>query len=182
MTLPRVLELRPDGWLGQSPAPELQALREEHHAETELSLRSEHRALPEVRGDGLEIRAEFKPLGAHFYGLVVRRSGDGQRGVTIGYDGRQIHLTGADPTGVSVGDGSLAGADFHVPFSLLPHEQTLTLHMFLDKCVLEVYVNGRACFTRALYSPSEDLGMAAFAEGGDAVLERLDVWRMRPVW
>jgi beta-fructofuranosidase len=182
MTLPRIFELRPDGWLGQTPAPELQALRGEHLSWSDVNLTNEHRVLPDVRGDCLEILAEFERGDTEMCGLLVRRSDDGERGVIIGYDGREMHITGVDPTGVFAGANSLIGADHHVRFEMLPSESTLTLHVFIDKCVLEVYVNGRACYTRALYSPLEDLGVAVFALGARAVAPRIDIWKMKPIW
>jgi len=183
MTLPRILTLRPDGWLAQEPAPELQSLREEHRAWKNLALNTQSRTLEDVRGDAQEILAEFQPGGAACYGMTVRRSDDGQRGVKIGYDGQQLHITGADPRGIfPAGGPALAGADYHVPLTLLETESTLKLHVLIDRCAMEVYVNGRACLSRAIYSPAEDLGTAVWAEGGAATVKSLDAWRIKPIW
>ncbi len=176
MTLPYVLSARPDGWLAQEPAVELQTLRDKHYTTANLSLGSDTMALPIV-GDALEIEAEFE-VGEGSCGLVVRRSDDGERGVVIGYDGSQIHVTGADPTAVFDGTDELAGADYHAPLQLLRSEDTLRLHLFIDKCALELFVNGRACFRRAIYSPFEDLGVAVFGAG----VSKLDVWTLKAAW
>ena len=56
-------------------------------------------------------------------------------------------------------------------------------HVFLDKSVLEVFVNdGRACVTQVVYPGPGDLGLEVFAEGGRATLLSLDVWQMASIW
>ena len=48
---------------------------------------------------------------------------------------------------------------------------------------MEVFVNdGRYSVTRVVYPGEKDLAVAAFAEGGDAALTRLDVWQMKGIW
>ena len=74
------------------------------------------------------------------------------------------------------------GADYHASLKLPQNESTLRFHVFIDKCVLEIYVNGIACFTRAIYSPPEDLGLAVFADGPCPLIKSIDVWEMKSVW
>ena len=182
MTLPRVLSLREDGRLGQEPADELHVLRGKHHQWSNLTLTDQVRALDGVKSDTLEILAEFDRGNEASHGLIVRRSSDGRRGVKVHYQDGQIHITGADPSKV-FGDAPFStGMDFHVPLTLLDHEETLQLHLFVDRCALELYVNGRACFSRAICSPPEDLGAAVFAEGGSATVKSLDAWNIKPIW
>jgi beta-fructofuranosidase len=98
--------------------------------------------------------------------LRVRRSDDGKRAVTIRCDGTML-----DVEGVKV---SLKRADEKAP---------LTLHLFLDKSVMEVFVNGgRACVTRVIYPGEEDKAVEVFAEGGTAILESLESWELSPIW
>ena len=62
-------------------------------------------------------------------------------------------------------------------------ERALDLHIFLDKCVLEVFASdGRVAMTRIVYPPLEDQAVALFAEGGAAHVDRLDAWRMKGIW
>ena len=183
MTLPRVLSLRPDRRLRQQPAPEISRLRVHHWTTPALVLREGARTLDGLSGDRIEILAEFAPTDEAAYGLVVRRSDDGERGVVIRVDGCHLHLTGADPEGIFSGAREpSAGGDYRVPFALREDEQVLRLHLFLDGCVMELFLNERACVTRAIYSPGEDLGVAAFAEGGSVELIRLDAWELKGTW
>ncbi len=61
--------------------------------------------------------------------------------------------------------------------------KTLKVRVFLDRSVMEVFINdGREVVTRVEYPEKEDLGIAAFAEGGKATLKSLDVWQMKSIW
>ena len=53
--------------------------------------------------------------------------------------------------------------------------------MFLDRSVLEVYCGGVALTDRTFSDPRA-LGLDLFAEGGDAWLTSLDIWKMSSMW
>ena len=183
MSLPTVLSLGPDGKTRQQPAPEIFRLRGKHRTMARLALRDTVRVMEGISGDRLEILAEFKPRDAAAFGLIVRRSNDGVRGVAISFDGSQVHLTGADPEGVFDGAREPSpGGDYRIPFVLLEEEEKLRLHLFLDGCVMEQFLNERACISRAIYSPPADRGVALFAEGGEVELLQLDAWEMSSAW
>ncbi len=166
MSLPRVLTLDKDQRLIQTPAPELKALRGEHVDIKELPLTSEEKNLETVRGDTMEIVAEFAVADAKAFGLRVRQSEDGKHAITMRY-----------------ANGSLNVAGTEVPLALAPHSKTLTLHVYLDKSVLEVFINdGVTSVTRVEYPGENDLGVSVFAEDGSATLKSLDAWRVKPIW
>ena len=75
----------------------------------------------------------------------------------------------------------MAGTE--VPLVLEDGSRTLKLHIFLDKSVLEEFIDaGRSSVTRAHYAEGGDLAIAVFAENGGAVLKSLDVWQMKSIW
>lgn len=62
------------------------------------------------------------------------------------------------------------------PLTLAPGEP-LRLHVFLDRSVVEIYANGRACLTSRIYPTRPDsLGVSLFARGGSARARSVDVW------
>jgi sucrose-6-phosphate hydrolase SacC (GH32 family) len=65
---------------------------------------------------------------------------------------------------------------------MLPQEKQLTFHLFLDKAVLELYVNGRACITRLIEHDEKNQRVAVFAEGGTAVVKSIDCWEVKSIW
>ena len=175
LTLPRILTLRPDGLLGVVPAPELHALRGTHHRLTNIELTPDSPPLLEVvRGDCLEIIATIEPGTATSCGLKVRCSPQDEEHTLILYDHTAGHVcidrerSSLDPTVVRGIDG---GA-----FVLGP-EEPLALHVFLDRSIVEVYVNGRACLTERIYpSRPDSLGIDLVAHGGRATVLSVDIW------
>lgn len=173
-TLPRVVSLREDGLLSFEPLPELKILRGEHHQESDISLSSSSYVLENAKGDVLEIIVQFEPQDAHTFGINVRRSEDGSRSMVIRYDDQGLEADGKR--------GLFNKDDKHGPFKLLEKEKTLTLRIFLDKRAVEIYVNGRACFSRLIDPDANDLGIEVFAEGGEANVSSIDIWKMNSIW
>jgi sucrose-6-phosphate hydrolase SacC (GH32 family) len=69
-----------------------------------------------------------------------------------------------------------------VPLVLEPGED-LTLRVFLDRSVVEVFANRRVCMTGRMYP--EDAGaveVALLAESGEATAKQLDAWQMKSIW
>ncbi len=180
MSLPRVLSLHPDGTLGQQPAPELQVLRGQHRRFKDIELSpASSGVLPDVQGDSLEILAEFEPSDAARFGIQVRRSPDGAEQTEIVCDLLERRLavnrerSSLDPTA-------------HRDAFAAPLEPTadgrLTLRLFLDRSVVEVFANDQACLTSRIYPTRADsLGLGLFARDGRVKLRSLDIWEMRAI-
>jgi beta-fructofuranosidase len=169
LTLPRVLTLRADGRLGIEPAEELRSLRGEHHRCGPLTLTpTSPNVLGGMKGDCLEIIAEFEPGDARLFGLEVLRSPDGKEKTVIGYDRSRKRLALGDKAG---------------DFDLVAGEETLRLLVFVDRSVVEVYANGRECMTNRAYPGGADsLGLSLFAEGGSVRVRSLAIWRLKSIW
>ncbi|HEU5012693.1 MAG TPA: glycoside hydrolase family 32 protein [Roseiflexaceae bacterium] len=179
MSLPRVVSMHPDGVLSLTPAPELQALRQSrtHLDNIDLARGSMHSL--EVHGDALEIIVEAELEATATFGLVVRRSPGGEEQTVIGYDAAAKRLfldrhqaSCDDDTALDVQGGELV---LHVG-------EPLRLHVFLDRSVIEVFANERACLTSRVYPTRADSnGLALVAEGGAARVTTMDVWWMAAI-
>ncbi len=176
--LPRTLDLK-EGRLVQEPVPEVETLRGGRRSLGQVRLKPGGSGLLKgFGGDCLEIAAEFDPGSAKRVGLKVRVSSDGGSSTSIYYDvasgrfGAEGNLLNPVPFR-ELGSG---------PAYLKPGEP-VRFRVFLDKCVLEAFLNGCACgasFKREL--PLDALGLDVICEGGEAVLRSLDVWEMKPAW
>jgi len=165
MSLPRVLTLDKANRLIQTPAPELKKLRGKHHEIKGLKLESEAQLLKDIEGDALEIIAQFAGGDADAFGLRLRQSEDGKSAITI-----------------RCADGKLNVAGTVVPLALNDAGK-LKLHVFIDRSVLEVFINdGRTSVTRVEYPGDKDLGVSVFAENGSVTLKSLDAWNMKSIW
>jgi beta-fructofuranosidase len=165
LSLPRVLTLRPDGLLGQDPPIELQGLRRAHWGERDKALNGEY--LVDVKSNACEIIAEFEVGDARIVGMDVRASNDFRSKNRIAYDTENAKLR-------------LDG--YSVDFELLEGENLLRLHAFVDRSVLEVFVNRRECGTLRPFHNIEDKAIRLFTEGGAARIRSIDIWEMGSIW
>ncbi|MBC8870509.1 MAG: GH32 C-terminal domain-containing protein [Planctomycetes bacterium] len=166
MSLPRILTLDENQRLVQTPATQLKKLRGQHVRVENLNIFSESKRIDAAQGDTIEILAEFEPEDATAFGLKVRCSEDGQDAVTIRYAAGILNVAGTE-----------------LPVASGENQKTLKLHVFLDKSVMEVFINdGIASVTRVNYPGEKDLGISAFAENGSVTLKSLDVWQMKSIW
>lgn len=164
LALPRVLTIGPDGHLQQAPVPELQQLRDRRYRLTDTAIDSAGYLLAELQGDALELQLLVEPGDDKFL-LRLRRAADGSRSVDICYDGTVLDVVGTQ-----------------VPLQL-GHHEPLKLHVFLDRSLLELFVNGgRLAITRVIDPPVEDVGVELLTEGGSAGLIALEAWTMQSIW
>ncbi len=173
-SLPRELTLSPQGHLLQQPAAELVALREELLVEL-ADIPLPDTVLPlEARGDRLEIEIVFDVAAEGRGGLIVRRSDDGTRGLSLARDERQRdpNLTPDQHVLEVTGLRAPVGRSFGAPFRL---------RVFLDGSVAEIHSERGPPITRVIDAAPDDLGLALFGEGLVLVHE-LRVWRLKSSW
>ena len=62
-------------------------------------------------------------------------------------------------------------------------EELLELRVFIDRSVVEVFVNGRQCVALRVYPGRDDsAGMSLRACGSEATLHSLDAWQMKSIY
>ena len=196
MTVPRLLSLDSGSQLQIDPVPELEVLRMDAHRLGSMDLAAGAEVAVEgVGGDCLELAVEIDLLNAREVGLKVRRSPGGKEETAVSYD------TEAAVLRVEVGRSSLdreirytryRGLQPHLsereqyvtaqegPFELAPGER-LTLRIFLDRSILEVFANRRQCVTQRIYPTRTDsTGISLFTRGGAARFLSLQAWTLAP--
>jgi len=176
--MPRVLTL--DGnRLRQDPLPEFETLRGQVHSLKNTRVTPETSGYLKLRGDALEIRAEFENQGASRFGVKVRLSRDGKTFVKVFYDAK---------TGEYGVDGNIARSlaflavsypDLGRGPSYIPNGKPVQMRIFLDKALIETFVNGQPCTTSVEDTNPLNDGLDLFSEEGAAMCTRLDIWEMR---
>lgn len=180
MSLPRVLAMLPDGSLGCEPADELQRLRGEGLSHNDLDLRPGEDLSLEMQGECVEVEVEADLTPGTRLVLTVLRSPEGEEGTDVYFDRRAGRL-GIDTTRSSL-DPAAHTRDSSGPLELRPGEP-LRLRVFVDRSVIEVFANGRACVTERAYPTRPDSkGIRIGVEGDSAQLGTVSVWRMRDIW
>ncbi len=179
-SVPRQLLLRADGTLGIEPVPELGILREDLYRVSNLVIPPDSSYVLNIQGNSLEIIAELDPGEAEECGIKVCCSPDGVEQTRIIYQ-RGTHRIAVDRSQASLDDH--VDRDTQSGPLALAQGETLRLHIFLDRSVIEVFANGRCCLTSRIYpSRADSVGVELFAHGRSARLQALQIWTMRSIW
>ncbi|MCB0204697.1 MAG: glycoside hydrolase family 32 protein [Anaerolineae bacterium] len=183
MSLPLEVSMELDGRLCVEPAQELASLRSQHWSFAgRLLADGTDEFLPDVSGDALEIVAQFEALSAGEFGLKLRASPDGREYTRLIVQPTQHQvIIKRDNTSLL---GDLDRDLCTAPIPAQGANGTITLRIFLDRSVLEVFVNGGLSSVVARIYPSlpESLGVGLFSRGGSARLKSLDIWSLASIW
>ena len=199
MTLPRRLTLtgNADGRaeLGIEPAGDIESLREDHQHIDGMTLPANQEVvLKGICGNAMEIIAEVEPNNAPMVEMNVFRSPNREEFTRIAFfrnrgyrsrDGgpdRQYSLIAIDSSYSSVLPDVLSRAPETAPVFVGPDEP-LSLRVFIDRSVVEVFVNGKQCVAMRVYPGREDsIGVSLRAQGQDSALKSLDAWQMKNIY
>jgi len=192
MTLPRRLTVAGDQ-LFTEPAGDLESLRREHThvASTPLPANQEI-VLDDVAGNAIEIIAEIDAHNAASVDLNVLRSPDREEFTRITFykeRGYRDRVTNTSTSAISIDStysSSAADVRSRAPETAqfpLPEGENLKLRIFIDKSVIEVFVNGVQCLALRVYPERQDsTGVSLRAQGQTANLVSLDAWQIQNIY
>jgi len=197
MSLPRRVYLsgKDNNDICIEPAEELELLRvaESHTEQTDIPLAANEPYIPDIKGDTLELIAEFEEKNVPVIEIKVMMSEDEkeytairifrQRGFTYlpafakDFTYRKAHesVIQLDTT------FSSTSANVRIPdeqsFWIAPEEK-LNVRVFLDKSIVEVFVNGKAAMAAKVSPDSEANRIAITARGGDLMMNKLESYEL----
>jgi len=195
MSLPRKLSLREDFFhnpLNVEPAGDIESLRGEHVHLGPMTIPANREIVLEgVEGNSMEVMAEFEPHNNQSLELKVLRSNDESEYTRILFmRNRGYRIRGVrKPCVVSI-DTSRSSLASDV--KLRPPEtaqvelsglEPLKIRVFIDRSVVEVFINGRQCVATRVYPENPDsLGVSIRALGNEAHLTYFDAWQMKSIY
>jgi len=191
MSVPQHLTLGSDKRLRISPIKELKSLRGEHkYIDKTVLPANKEVVLEAINGSTMELKAEIDPKNAPWVQLKVLRSPDDQEYTTItfyNYDKKLSYWY--DTPGLICLDGSRSTTRGDVTIrppekaAMARGSEPLKLRIFIDRSIVEVFANGKQYLAMRVYPGRADsVGVSIRAQGQDAVLNRLDAWRMQSIW
>jgi len=187
MTLPRLLTLAGKDALRIEPTGNIESLRTSHQrvGTTQLPANQEF-VLENIRGNTMEIVAEIDTKKAQMFEMNVLRSPNKEEYTRIaffrgrGYRGKS--LITIDSSYASLLPDVASRAPETAPV-LLAKNEPLKLRVFIDRSVVEVFVNGRQCVAMRVYpSRPDSVGVSMRSQGSGAVLKSLDAWQMKNIY
>ena len=203
MSLPRRLSLSASGEVQIEPAGDIESLRGHHTQIADCTIKGNSEIVfDQFAGNAMELSLEVETNGAPLIELDVLRSPDQQEYTRIAfYRDRSVKPIepgiGAGTPPNSEGTYSLVALDSShasiqpqarsrppeiAPVFLVP-EENLKMRVFIDKSIVEVFVNDRQCLAVRVYPGREDsVGVALRAVGRDVRLVALDAWEMKSIY
>jgi len=187
MTLPRRLTLSAKDELCIEPVGDIESLRYDHqHVDAMTLPANQEIILGNIRGNAMEMIAEIDPQNAQMVEMNVLRSPNREETTRImffknrGYG--RLSVISIDSSYSSLLPDVRSRAPETAPV-FIDQEESLKLRVFIDRSVVEVFINGRQCVAMRVYPGSEDsIGVSLRSQGQDAVLRSLDAWQMESIW
>jgi beta-fructofuranosidase len=190
-SLAQRLTLGPDKRLRLAPVAAVASLRGDGYrlGRTELAANQEI-VLDAVKGDSIELDVEIDPKSAASVTLSVFRSPNAEEQTTITLHNYDRHVNpwfhrrsviSLDSTRSSTLPDVLTRPPETAEFER--GNEPLRLRVFLDRSVVEVFVNERLYLATRVYpGRSDSTGVSFRAQGQGAVLTRLNSWPMKSIW
>lgn len=197
MTLPRRLTLG-GKWqdeLYQEPFADLSVLHDQHVELSDIHLKNnELYILHEAKGKAFELDVNINCTEIpQTLELEVLRSPDGAETTKISvfkYKGGMYAILPYSTDSVIMLDANHSSEDTDttpLPPEIAPlvmeSTEDLRLKVFVDKSIVEVFVNDKQCVCQRAYPIREDSeGITLRSRGGEAVIEKIDFWTMRSIY
>jgi len=164
-SLPRELSLPEDGVLRIKPLRELETLRYDELIEENIMVsQNSDQMLENIRGRFLELKIEIKNPGDGNFGVdvICNDQGEGCLRVRVDQSKNIVQVR-----------------DEWAPFKLKNNEP-LTLRIFVDQMIVEVFINDRQALMR------DDSGggdrVKLFSEGSNVNFDNITAWKMNSVY
>jgi sucrose-6-phosphate hydrolase SacC (GH32 family) len=176
-SLPRLLSIYADGSIVQRPHRSVEALCQVWASFPSIDLESGLvHDLPNIAETSVRLRATFKRGASKSVSLMVRRAPKGEEQTVILYEWEKGLLT-LDRSQSSL--NRLVKRDRQTTAYLPTQNDLIRLDIFVDRSVMEVFVDDRAAFATRIYpSLNNSAGVAFASEGIGAIVEEVRIARM----
>ncbi|HLT81930.1 MAG TPA: glycoside hydrolase family 32 protein [Cyclobacteriaceae bacterium] len=199
MSLPRRLTLIGEDDIGQEPAGDIESLRYDRQAVGPMTLPANKEVvLKNIKGNAMEIMAEIDVKDAPAFEINVLRSPKKEEYTRIVfYRDRGFN---AVRQGTSTEPGlhnsmitlETTHSSLHPDVRprapetasvLLDKDEPLRLRIFVDKSIVEVFVNGKQALAARVYpSKNNSVGVSLRSQGKESQLKSLEAWQMRSIY
>jgi beta-fructofuranosidase len=165
--LPRELELPEDGVLRVRPLRELEKLRYDQTVQENIIIDTENSYhLEGTKGDAVELMVSFDaPLPKEF-------------GINLMGDDKSINrlriTAGSHRTTLGI-------ESINPPFKL-KEDEDLTLRIFIDKNLVEIFANDRQAAAVALKNIQKDHDISLFTKDRPVTVKEIKTWKMKSIY
>ncbi|ROQ20946.1 sucrose-6-phosphate hydrolase SacC (GH32 family) [Marinimicrobium koreense] len=180
-SFPREWRLLEDGeTLGQSPADDLQTLRDpdSHLSIAPGAVTGEFD--PGIEGRQKEIRVEVNPeVTGSQYGLMLATSPDQEEVTRLSYDAERQEVV-LNKFKSSLSDQVEDKKVYREAYDEVAFGKPHTFHVFVDGSVVDVFINDSAAFSFRIYPTRDDSdNVYLFSDGGETEVVNVEAWTLR---
>ena len=178
-SMPRELSLSADGQLRIKPLRELEGQRFDQVTLNDVSLGD---PAHELRSDRSPPGKKIAQLGSDACEIRIRIARDQAErklfGFTLFSDGKGSGL----PIVFRPETGSLRVGSTEAPFAIgdLPKGEDIDLRIFVDRYVVEVFVNDRQAVIANHADYQNKLDLIGFTVGASTIIKQVDLWKIKP--
>jgi beta-fructofuranosidase len=175
-SLPREISLVNDGTLRISPLRELESERYEEKSfnNVEVKMDPKHNGgdasarITDLEGDSFEIKATVSRAQATNKRLGFHLFSDGEK------SGFPVII---NPSSKAIRVGTV-----EAPFSVadLPSGEDLEIRIFIDKYLIEVFVNDRQAIVGAFMDYKANKGLYGYTYGAGTLIKEIKLWKIKP--
>ncbi|MCB2362415.1 glycoside hydrolase family 32 protein [Clostridium estertheticum] len=174
LTLPRELSLGNNNKILMNPVKELSLLRQSEHNECKNKSISQNYLL-KVSNELLELKLIFDLNECTSDAIGLKILGAIQEEIVLTYNLESKIL--------SLDCSKFGRAKDGVRKIKLDKNEKLSLHIFLDRSSIEVFVNeGEATMTSRIYSKETRAGIELFTNNGEVNIENFIYWTLKDIW
>ena len=165
LSLPRELSLSSDGQLLQNPVPQLKKLRGKSVKGRNILLTEEAKRFRLPPANTLELSIDVDLQTAR--GVILEFKDD----------------TGnSRPLEMVFSDSKFSMAGTEAPLTISGKRRELTLQIFLDRSVLEVFADGTMCATKVMSPLGSNATLEIRAQDGEVNAKVVEAWPMKSIW
>ena len=188
MTLPWHFTPASDNSLLIDPVEELRSLRydERRHDDVTLS-EGEERVIEGFESDCMEIKLTIEPSDAALFGMKLLSSPGGEEETVVTYDAERQQFVvdferASEDGGLTYGRNAQSynrGARQQIVPHPLEVGGRLDLDIFVDRSVIEIFVNSRICIVQRVYPARDDSkGFRLFTKDRPISVRDITKWEM----
>jgi sucrose-6-phosphate hydrolase SacC (GH32 family) len=167
--------------LVQKPVSEMECLRNQHLRVKggDVAEANDWLIKNKIQGNQLELVFELDPISSGVEGVKVLKSAREETVIGVDRDRGAVFVDRAH----SVNAGFQPGFPGVYSAPLTNRAGKVKLHVFVDACSVEVFVNdGEQVFTALIYPSADSRGVEFFSPASGATISSLDVWKLKSSW
>ena len=190
MTVMHHVIVNKKGYLNIEPVEALNSLHTSHFSCHSLNLAAFRETILDVNGNALDIHLTLDLTSARGLTLRVLRSPDGMEHTDITVNRSRMrrgdsivseYYLIADTTRSSLSPDA-EGRNPEVMNIPDVEESHLDLRILVDRCMVEIFANGRITMMQMMYPSKDSTQVSLEALGGNITINSLDIWNMASIY